>query len=219
MLGCRLEGPAGLPGRLWYSTEETAGPWLTPLADPWMLSALFTAMRRGATLSVHGPVSRSLLSNLELFQKIWAGWFPGTYCTVDLEAEAGPDAGPGEGEAILAFSGGVDSCFSALRSVRGRGGRGRVTAGLTVHGFDVPIAERTQFPGVRAKASLLLGSLGLEALTLETNVRGAGPEYGTTSTGRRPQRRSTGSRGASLRESSRAPCRSPGSQPLSEAIS
>jgi ABC-type nitrate/sulfonate/bicarbonate transport system substrate-binding protein len=172
VLGCRLEGPADLPGRLWYAAEERAAPWLTPLADPWALSALFTAMGRGATLSVHGPVSRSLLANLWLFQKIWAAWSPGAYTPVDVEAERELDPGAAEGaEALLAFSGGVDSCFSALRGVRGRWGRGRIAAGLTVHGFDVPIAERAQFAGVRAKAARLLGSLGLESLTLETNVR------------------------------------------------
>jgi hypothetical protein len=46
-----------------------------------------------------------------------------------------------------------------------------VAAGLTVHGFDVPLSDADPFARVRAKAARLLRSLGIAPLAIATNVR------------------------------------------------
>ena len=173
VLSARLEGGSGLPDRLWYDMPEHYGPWLTPRADPWLLSLLFAAMQQPCDLTIHGRVSRSLLANLERFQEIWCRWLPAHYQAVALEAASEEEESAPDGAAVMAFTGGIDSCFTAFRQARMPAGRRAldIRAGLNVMGFDVPLCDRAQFAAVWARTDRLLGSLGIEPLYVVTNLR------------------------------------------------
>ncbi len=142
-------------------------------------------MRIGAPLVLDTPVDRATLENLLDWQAAWACWRPRRLQVVPILAPAQPVApaarlapnvaGAGRGS-ITSFSGGVDSCFSAWRHTRPetpgpserRIGLG---AGLTVHGFDIPLDQPESFDRVRERTKALLSAFGLEAFWLRTDVR------------------------------------------------
>jgi len=152
-------------------------------ARPFLLAFLLPAMRVGAPLVLDTPVDRSTLENLLEWQAVWARWRPRRLQVVPILAPE-PSDGPvpllppavsGRG-AITGFSGGVDSCFSAWRHTRpeapGRSERRiRLGAGLTVHGFDIPLDQPETFDRARERSRALLSAFGLEAFWLRTDVR------------------------------------------------
>ena len=82
--------------------------------DLWLRASIFPAMEAGRDLHIHGPVSRTLLANLEIYQRIIADWWPDKYQAVQLHADEEIDAPapPTAAKAVLTFSGGLDSIYS-----------------------------------------------------------------------------------------------------------
>jgi hypothetical protein len=103
-------------------------------------------------------------------------WMPGLYRRADISvADLLDDSAVPEGvddrEILLTFSGGVDSCFSAFRHATGIGTRfpQRVTAGLMVHGFDIPLEQVDTFQRASQHSRAILESVGIDLLTCSTN--------------------------------------------------
>jgi hypothetical protein len=44
-----------------------------------VVAAIFYAMKHNRDIHVHGPVSKSLLRNIEEFQAVWSCWCPQNY--------------------------------------------------------------------------------------------------------------------------------------------
>lgn len=167
-----LEIPGDDRRQLWVRIPSGYKPAVSRTADPFVVAALFLAMRNAADLHVHGTVSPSLLSNLEEFQAAWNAWLPAKYTqcviTADEEREQ-PAAGNG---AVVAFSGGVDSCFSAWRHRTRDCGRlaTAVKAGVMVHGFDIPLEEEGMFAIAAERSGKILRSLDMELIPVATNL-------------------------------------------------
>jgi hypothetical protein len=130
---------------------------------------------------VHGEVSPSLLRNLEEFQAAWICWCPQKYQKIEIQAEVEreqPITIPEE-KAIAAFSGGVDSCFTVFRHKNGHYGRltRNLQAGLMVHGFDIPLAQKQVFERAAEKSRAMLASLGVELIPMATNFRELGQDW------------------------------------------
>ncbi len=160
--------------RLWYSMPEEWAAALPENSDPFAVGAVFLAMQTGGEVHVHGRVSPSLVRNLNEYQSAWVAWLPAlTKVTIraDREGEMAP-SGPRE-DAVLAFSGGVDSCFTAFRHARADASAHpfRPTAGVMVHGFDIPLAEPETFAAAAKRSRIMLSSLGLELIPMATNYR------------------------------------------------
>jgi hypothetical protein len=178
--GAVIERPGGNRQRLWYRLPAAHREALTKSCDPFVLGLLFSMMKTPADVRVHGQVSPSLLRNLVEFQDAWATWKPDKYhrllITADLEKEQPRAKGD---EAILGFSGGADSAYTAWRHRTGRAGRqGRnLVAGVMLHGFDIPLEEEKAFAGAAANASLMLASLGMELIPVATNFREMGATW------------------------------------------
>jgi hypothetical protein len=174
-LGVTLELPGGDCQRLWYRTPAHYGERLTHHCDPFVVATIMLAMRQRAEIRIHGEVSFTLLRNLEEFQSIWFNWYPSVYRIVDLwaEKELKHSATHTVQRTISAFSGGVDSCFTAWRHRQGRCGRLQqpLQTGLMVHGFDIPLTATDGFAGAALRAQKMLVSLGLEFLPVATNFR------------------------------------------------
>jgi hypothetical protein len=158
---------------LWYRVPASEGLRLTDAADPFVVALLLTAMEEGQGMRVHGEVSPSLLDNLEEFQSVWARWVPRSYRRVDIVADAERERPAAADGALVAFSGGLDSCFTVFRHATGRAGRQsqRSLAGLVVQGFDVPLEEPETFASVAAKAAAQLKSFEIPLYTMATNFQ------------------------------------------------
>jgi hypothetical protein len=144
--------------------------------DSFLIGALLKAMEDGAMLRVHGPVSSSLLDNLEEFQIIFSQWFPKKYNRIDIRVDSEVEKDKVNDEVILSFSGGVDGAFSALNHVLKRGPIKRklfdVASILYVEGFDVNIEyDRECKTVVERNRKLLETNKGLVFLNVRTNLK------------------------------------------------
>ncbi len=173
-LSAGVEGLAGAPEILFYDIDSAyLSPDETGLADPYVLALLFPAMHSGQPIRVEGPVSRSLLANLEYLMGIWALWMPGLYRPVDIRSDREVESLPVDGNrAVALFSGGLDSAFSVLRHHRQMAGRRNrwITVGAFVHGADFrhDDARRSHYT---AACRTMLKSLDIDTCVVRTNVR------------------------------------------------
>ena len=160
----------------WY---EFQGPLLPPpvdRADAAVIATIFLAMRLGAAIHVQGKVCRGLLANLDEFQDVWACWKPEAYRKIALSADEEIDSIKSAGDdAVLVFSGGVDSSFTLVRHVSGRAGRNtkRILAALLIHGFDIPASDPDAFARATDSARAALGVVNVPLVTVRTNWRPA----------------------------------------------
>ena len=162
---------------LWYRMPESQACLLSLSADAVTVAAIFAAMRYSDSLHVHGQVSPSLLNNLIEFQTAWSRWCPEKYRVIDISAyREAEEEYNGPFDSVMAFSGGLDSCFTAWRHTKGRSGRliQNISAGVMVHGFDIPVSEQDVFNRAVSNSRYLLNSVGLRALTVATNFRDLG---------------------------------------------
>jgi hypothetical protein len=173
VLRARIEGLGRESRFLWFSVEARHGDLLTSLADPFVCALQFPAMRSGATLVVHGPVSRVLLRNLEQFQDVWRAWAPQHVTAAPMRVDREVEGGPTSHDSVMLFSGGLDSSFSVYRHHRrlmGRRSR-RIAAGLMVLGFDIFHPEINEFRGAFENSRQMLESLGIDLWSVWTNFR------------------------------------------------
>jgi hypothetical protein len=177
----RLAGADGGPRALWFAVPRAHADAVTRRADPFVLAALWRAMRAGRALHVRGaPASPSLLRNLDELQRAWAEWRPGRVRPVALSADAEEESPP-PATAIAAFSGGVDSCYTVLchavapdPAARPR----RLGAALLIHGFDIRHGDTASFAGAHARARRTLAGVALPLWSVETNARaGLGADW------------------------------------------
>jgi hypothetical protein len=171
--GVVIEHPWEPRQTLWYKARLPEGWRLSESSDALVLVPLFKAMRVGGPLQVEGTLSPSLLANLEEYQQVMACWHRGRFRPVEILPEREAEQPPGTEGALSAFSGGVDSCFTAYRHARGLAGRRTQTlrAGVMAHGFDIPIEEDDGFAAAADKAEAMLATLGLPLVRMATNVR------------------------------------------------
>jgi len=161
-----LEGPALGQRRLWYRLPAEYGTRLTSSLDPFVVAMIFVGMLKGTELHVHGEVSPSLLRNLEAFQTIWTCWRPESYTKIEIIADTEREQPRAEDSAgdIMAFSGGIDSSFTAFSHASGSRGRlnRQIKAGLFMQKelFEPPYKELT----------VMLTSLGIELIPVVTNA-------------------------------------------------
>ncbi|HYG86877.1 MAG TPA: hypothetical protein VD978_11520 [Azospirillum sp.] len=143
--------------------------------DGAVLAFLFHAMQRGRPLFVHGPLTRTALYNIEMLQGAWRCWRPARYKQVDVLPERiadRQDAKPGR-KAIAAYSGGVDSTYTALRHRRHLPPESRrnLTSVLMVHGFDVSLDKPDHFKRLVERTRAFRDYLGLDLRVVRTNSK------------------------------------------------
>ncbi|GHA12176.1 hypothetical protein GCM10007989_03260 [Devosia pacifica] len=139
-----------------------------------VIASIFTAMRLGRPLHVAGPVSRTLLANIEEFQDAWHNWLPKQYKTVPVTADTEiTEIRSDKNRSVVAFSGGLDSAYSILVHARGAVGRRSVApaAGVLVHGLDIPLSSTHAFASAAKSARTALKTLDVPLATVTTNWR------------------------------------------------
>jgi hypothetical protein len=175
-----LEFPNGTRENIWYEFPMERKKQITDLADPFLIGSIFFAMTQDAAIHIHGKVSSSLLENLEEYQSIWQCWKPNEYkiASITVDHAALPSINNHQ-NAIIPFSGGVDSCFSVYRHTHGLCGRRnrKIEAALMVHGFDIPITETEKFQKAASRSQEIVGSVGIPLIRVSTNWRDIQRKY------------------------------------------
>ncbi|MCF6302596.1 MAG: hypothetical protein L3J13_05270 [Devosiaceae bacterium] len=148
---------------------------LPPPLETWdfaVIASLFTAMRLGRPIHVCGPVSKSLLLNLESFQEAWSIWLPDLYKTIEITADAEIELEANtEQKGIFAFSGGLDSTFSILRHHLKSVGRRVVEpdVAMLINGFDLDVENTNSMRVASTSAKKILDPMGIPLAVVETN--------------------------------------------------
>jgi len=149
-----------------------------PRVRPFLLAGLVPAMRAGQPIQLDQPLDPTTLQNLLEWQAAMARWRPDQLKVVPIHgpvAAEPPKPAASRGRVLTAFSGGVDSCFTAYRHTvapeTGLYRRTQLDAGLMVHGFDIPEREDTVFDSAFRRSERILTSLNLRAYRLRTNLR------------------------------------------------
>ncbi len=172
-LSARLESSRGNARQIWFEIPEEFFCTTTDSIEPFLIASIFYAMEEKSTLRVCGPVSQTLLRNLDQFQSAWRCWKPQRYAPVEIVADSViTSVEPQSSKVVAAFSGGVDSTFTIWRRTLGGGAfrGGRLDAGLLVHGFDIPLAQEKQFQRAAERARATLGDAGLNLLTMKSSL-------------------------------------------------
>ena len=148
--------------------------WIAPRADAFVAALILRAMSVGEDIEVRAPLSARLARGLEQYQRTLAAWFPHRLTPVEIRGPIEP-AGPASGGAVLtAFSGGVDSYYTLWAHVAGQETceLARITHGLFVHGFDLPLSQAdAAYDVARDRTAEGLADLGIELVTARTNVQ------------------------------------------------
>jgi hypothetical protein len=175
LVGVVIENQNQKRSNLWYRLGAEHHHLLTKTCDPFVVAMIFNAMRKSTDLYIHGQVSPSLLRNLEEFQAIWNCWLPNRYTKIEINADIEqPQAKAKRSEkSVMAFSGGVDSCFTAWRHHNGSCGRSRrnLRAAIMIHGFDIPLEEKNVFERAAKNSQKILAPLGIKLTSVATNFR------------------------------------------------
>jgi hypothetical protein len=161
--------------KLWYQLPIEYSNCVTKSCDPFVVATLFLSMTGATDLHIHGEVSPSLLRNLEEFQAVWSCWRPKRYTKIEIiaEFEREQEKKINSDRAVLCFSGGVDSCFSAWRHRGGNPNRQsyKLQAGIMVHGFDIPLDQPDIFELALKRSAMMLQSIGMDIIPIGTNFR------------------------------------------------
>jgi hypothetical protein len=180
-VGATVEDEGGGRRELWYKLPARFEDILSDSMNPYAVGMIFTAMREARDIHVHGSVSKTLLDNLEEFQNAWQNWRPETYRKISIEADEEADdfEHSRSNDAIATFSGGVDGAFSVYRHSQGLCGRmnRNIIAGVFIHGMDIPLEKEDVFDDTAERMRKMLGSLGIDLITISTNHREFGDVF------------------------------------------
>lgn len=144
-----------------------------PTSDWALFTVLFGAMRWGRDIHVDGPVSKTLVDNLDEFQSAFAMWLPDLNIVgISAQSEV-PAAAPATDEAVVAFSGGVDASFTAYRHIFKKPGRRHrhLKTAMLVHGFDIPLGRERAFQRAVTTAERILEGTDVTIATVKTNLK------------------------------------------------
>jgi len=172
-----IEAPGKHRRNLWYSIPESYEECLSKNADPFIIAIIYLVMQSGSSCHIHGEVSPSLLYNLNDFQSAWTTWIPTfTKGVIHADCEKEPVIVQQRDEGVVTFSGGVDSCFTVFSQVHKivNPSPCPLTAGIMVHGFDIPLEQTDTFASAMDRSRSLLSSLDLELIPIKTNYQELG---------------------------------------------
>jgi hypothetical protein len=144
---------------------------LRDAADPFVPALLLPSMAAGEELELVPPVSPRLLASLGRVQDIFGCWFP-LLRKVEVRArgELKPPDTMGTGVGTL-FSGGVDSFYTLLTSLKGYPGCLPVSHLLYMQGLETPLEKSKGLDQSRRRAEEIAAAMGKTLIRGETNLR------------------------------------------------
>jgi len=160
---------------LWYEFSGIDELAVSKGMDGFLAAILLVAMERGEGVEVRGPVSERFLRGAREYQRVFHAWHPEKYTRVEIRAAAETGASGG-GQPLgvgCAFSGGIDSSYTLLSHLPNRESdtEWNISHAIFVHGFDIPLTAESVFTDAAASYREWLKPLGVELITVRTNVR------------------------------------------------
>lgn len=156
---------------VWVGVPPEAESDADARGDAWVCALLPLAVAGREPLRSALPVDGRLLENLGRVMEVWRGWDP-ALVPVEIECDTASPGAAGTADAAF-FSGGVDSMFTVLCE------RDRLPATegveldrlITVHGFDIPLAERAAFRRLETRHRGFAEARGFTLVPAATNLR------------------------------------------------
>lgn len=168
-----------VPDRLWYEVPAAWADGVTDRADGFAVAVVLLASVLGERLEVRGALSPRLAYGLDEYLRVFRCWYPEGFHPVPVVAGLDPE-GPAEAPphaVATAFSGGVDSSFTLWSHLpeHERHPDFRLSHGVFVHGFDIPLADEATFATAAGAYGAMLDRLGLSLVPVRTNARAFTP--------------------------------------------
>lgn len=164
----------GRPPSLIFYESDAVDFAKTRLCDGIIFAIAHLAMREADHVHLHGAVSKKSLLNLLEYQGAWVRWKPKKYYKFNITANEVVECKKGTGEALSAYSGGVDAMFSLFQNVFENSSDNvshNLRGCLLVHGFDIPLSDDDAFKSVREKSAILHSYLNVDSLWIRTNSK------------------------------------------------
>lgn len=174
-ISCLYEDGSKNKIEIFYEFDRIV-PWSENIhLDGHLFAILLHAMERGKNVRVHGTISQMAMRNVEELQSIWQMWRPKTYKKIEILPDRVDTSRivKTQEKAIAAFSGGVDSIYTAMRHTRllPENVRYPLSDALMIHGFDVDIDNISGFKKLVSRVTPILTDLNIKLRTLRTNSR------------------------------------------------
>ena len=146
---------------LWFQFPEAIGSPDAEDCDSYLLCILMDALAEARAIQVKGSVSLSLLSNLTEFQRVWQMLRPDLYSIVDITVDKIRKEIAEVDGAVCAFSGGVDSTFTAWQHSQKKNSYRTQTINFCsiVHGFDIPLEDTEAFSEAFSRSESVLDDI------------------------------------------------------------
>lgn len=157
------------PERLWFDVPERFSDEIDPSGNPWLPVLLPLAVTHHWPISMALPVDLQLRANAQALMQIWHSWYP-ELVPVSVETESQTQAGLTQPSRTgLFFSGGVDSCYTLLRSQETR--EEAIDDLIMIHGFDIAVDNDRAFGRMARLAQQVAESIGKSLVPVATNAR------------------------------------------------
>ena len=140
-------------------------------SNSYLLLTIFDAMKAGLDVEVKGQVDKKLLSNLQVFNSLWAMWYPSLYKKIQIFPEETTLNVQKFNGSCIAFSGGLDATFSALNFYQNKADFEKLNFGIFIHGLDIPIRNHDEFQNALSKAYKILKLFNVPLIPLRTNFK------------------------------------------------
>lgn len=158
--------------------ESSSGPLsVVTGADPFVIALLLPIMKRGKDIWVEGTVSRRCMENVDELQNLWSKWCPDIYTNVTISAKTVAELNAARSGKLAAFSGGVDSYFTAIRHIGSKDQSRNLQAVVFAQGFDIPLNQSAVFEQAVGQAREFLQLAGLQANLVRSNIRDFGVSW------------------------------------------
>ena len=167
------ESPGTETDELIYTYPAVPSASIVAPGDVVLAAALFPALRVGTPLVVEEPVSARLLAGARAIVDICSGW-ERSFHRIPIDAPVVDRSDDGGDKVGLLFSCGVDSFYSLLRT---RADADAISTLVTIHGYDMKLADREGFALVRDRVQRVAAELDKEVLFVETNLGEIGGKF------------------------------------------
>lgn len=149
--------------------------FLTNTLDPFVIMNIYQMMRVGGNCYIRGKVNSSLLNNLENFCNCWNVLNPLIYKKINIIADEEIDDKPIKlnNDAIMCFSGGLDSCHAAYSHFKGLEGRNNknIKKALFLLTEKALRNDKKQLDTVLKNTKIMLDDLNIEMVVVDTNAQ------------------------------------------------
>jgi len=161
------------PRAISFSVPEEFSGWISDRMEAPVLAGVFLAMAMNEPLYVDQPISARFHYGLRQVMKYFHMWYPERFSMIDIHAPAFDEPSPGPSVTCACFSGGIDSFYTLLhhRSDSEPLPAFRISHGLFVHGFDIPLSDESFYEHTASQLEPMLAGCDVRLVRCRTNLK------------------------------------------------